>query len=408
MSIQVSRTGGTEYGRYIKALVCGDPGAGKTRFGRTWPNPYYVNANAGLMSIARDNLAFTTVTQVGQVEEILRALQQEAKVREQMLGVPVETVIIDTFDDIQRMLIAERLKTERKESMAQADWGWLGDQCRGLVRAFRNLDMHVIFTCHIKTVQDEDSGKTYVKPQLQGAFVDEIAGYVDLALLFTPRPVPMINEKNEATRRLAFIVQTYPDATHAWVKDRSGQLPMEFELTFEDDYKRIDDMVFGGIDGMNESVIVKEAEQVVQQAPAPVAAAPAPAPAPPVAPPAAPAPAPAPEVVPDPSPASETTAASTTEAPAPQAESAPAPSAPAAAEPTPAPAPEPAPAPPAEPAPAPVAEAPPAPKPEPKPLVCEVCTEPIDQDQADLSSIRFRKRMCRACMKTTKQQQAKG
>lgn len=398
VTLTVQRTGRAEYGRYIKALVCGDPGAGKTRFGRSWPGPFYLNANEGLMSVAADDMPFVDVKSTSTIEEAMVVLRQASDVREKMLGVPVETVIVDTFDDIQRLLIAERLRSERKESMAQADWGWLGDQCRGLVRALRNLDMNVLFLCHIKGVQDEDTGKTSVKPQLQGAFVDEFAGYVDLALLLNAKTVPVVSANNEVGRARAFIVQTYPDPQHSWIKDRSGQLPMEFELNFEDDYKRINDMVFGHVDGMTESRIVKEAEVVVAQA------APAPAPAE------------APLVASDPSPASTTAAASTTEAPAAPVESAPAPSVPAAPESEPKveeepqrahpepEVPEPQPAAPALPDPAPSApQAAAEPAAEEVDMKCERCGDPIeDRDQADLSYIRFRKRLDRKCFREAK------
>lgn len=380
MTIKVQRTGGSEYGHWMKVLVAGDNGSGKTRFGRSWPNPFYLNADAGLMSVAGDKIPFTDIESSRDLEQLLVMLNQKPDVRESMLGVKVETIVVDTFDQISRMFIKERLLAERKETMTMADWGWLGDQLRGLARALRNLDMNVVFTCHIKTTQEEETGKVTVKPMLQGAMQDELAGYVDLALLLTARPSVKI-ENGESVKRLTRLLQSFPDAHHPWLKDRSGKLPMELEIDFEQDYTRIHGLVFAGLDTLAESSVVKEAEEVVATAPEPVAVPAKAAPAKKAA--AAKKAAPKAEPKPDPVVTAD-----------PKVEAAKAEVAEAAVELQPELAPEP--------------EAAPEPTPEPAPgpdvsMVCEECKGPIeDRDQADLSRIRFRKPMCRTCFKAAK------
>lgn len=248
MALKVKRAGADEYGTRIKVLLGGEPGAGKTRLSSTFPDVIYANANAGLMSVVDRQPPFVDINSIEDLTMLRLALAQEAKAREAILKVPVQTVIIDTLDDIQRLLVAERLEAQKKEAMAISDWGWLGDQMRAIIRSFRNLPLHVIFTVHLKTVEDAETGQTFVKPQLQGAMQDEVAAYVDVAGLLKASPVTRIVE-GESRRMLVRVLQTSPDLRHPWLKDRSGKLPMELEVDLNRDYSRIFKLMFpiGGV-----------------------------------------------------------------------------------------------------------------------------------------------------------------
>lgn len=238
MALKVKRAGGAEYGQWVKMLVVGDPGAGKTRTASTWPDVFYASAEGGLMSVADRQPAYVEITKSADLLELVHLLQQKPEVREQMLGVPVQTLVVDTIDEMARILVKERLESEKKTAMAIADWGWLGEQLRNMVRAMRNLDMHVIFNVHVKSSEDSETGRTYFKPGIQGAMGDEIAAYVDLALLLTARPVNAV-ENGVNVKKVVRFFQTHPDPQRPWVKDRSGKLPLEFEVNFDDDFERL-------------------------------------------------------------------------------------------------------------------------------------------------------------------------
>lgn len=258
MSIEVKRTGVAEYGRWIKVLICGDPGAGKTLISSTFPNPIYASAEGGLMSIADRGLPYVQIKSSEDLLSLKMALEQEPSVREKLLGAPIDTLVVDTIDEIQRILIRERLESQKKESMALQDFGWLAEQMRSTIRGLRNLEMNVVFTAHLKSSEDSETGRQFHRPGLQGGIADELPGYVDLALLLKARPVVRV-VGNESRRVIVRTLQTYPDPMHPWVKDRSGKLPQEFNVTFQDDYKRIEEVIYGGIDGGAGDEVVVEA-----------------------------------------------------------------------------------------------------------------------------------------------------
>lgn len=257
--MQIKRTGASDYGRYTKALICGEPGSGKTLISSTWPNPFYASAEGGLMSIADRNIPYVEVKTIDDLLKIKNMLDQDADVREEIIGFPVDTIVIDTIDEVQQIMMRERLRDERIEAMRLADWGWLSENMSAMVRGFRNLDMNVVFTCHVKETSDAESGKTWIKPQLQGAIGDKIAGYVDFAMLLkSSLRSEVVN--GEAKRVLSRELQTFPDPMHPWLKDRSGKLPELFPVNFEDDYERIHGFVFANVDALPEGEVTETAD----------------------------------------------------------------------------------------------------------------------------------------------------
>lgn len=283
MAFEVKTTGADEYGAHVKALIAGEPGSGKTRGGRSWPDVLYVctDPKRGLRSIAADGLRYLVPDSVDELREIGKALMGTPEQVASVFGGPVRTVEIDTIDQVQRMLATEKCRTDRKEALAKNDFGWLGDRLRSIVRGFTNLEMNVIFTVHVKTFIDEQSGKQTVKPQLQGSMADEIAAMVDLALLIRAVPVPGEEDNDVILRRY---YQTYPDERHPWIKDGFGKLPTEMPLDFETDYERFYDAIYGGLK-LPQSVTVVAVEPP-PEAPSPPEPNEPPAPAPAAEPPA--------------------------------------------------------------------------------------------------------------------------
>lgn len=245
MGLLVKRAGREEYGHQIKILIGGHPGAGKTRFSSTAPGVLWAaTGDAGLMSVVDRQCPYVEIESSQDVDQLLKVLQQVKGTQEKFLGFVPQTVVLDTVDGIQRLLIEERLKETKRDQLTVQDFGWLGDQLRGIVRAFRNLPIHTIFTVHLKTVEDQDTGRTTTKPALQGAMADELAAYVDLACVLRANPkTAMVN--GESRKVLIRTAQFAPDNNMPWLKDRSGQLGIEFDVNLNDDFDRIFRSIFG-------------------------------------------------------------------------------------------------------------------------------------------------------------------
>lgn len=226
--IHTQVTGDEEEGHWVKILLCGPAKGGKTLLAVTAPNPLIISAEGGLMSLRGLKVPYVTVKSSDVLLNIKTALDQSPGVTQKMLSMPYPpmTVVIDTLDEIQKIYAKERV-LETGHPLQRDDWSWLGDKLRNFVKGYRDLPLHVVFTCHVSTSTDETTGKTTVMPMLQGSMKDEIAGMVDIAAVMqTKQEIEVVN--NAAVPKVIRIMKTSQDPRHEWLGDRLRILPPEY------------------------------------------------------------------------------------------------------------------------------------------------------------------------------------
>lgn len=98
------------------------------------------------------------------------------------------TMIVDSLTEVQKYAMYHILGVDinvvaldHDVSIPKIqDWGKNAEMLRMLVRAFRDLDMHTIFTALDHTDKDESDGKIMVAPSLPGKLSKEIPAFVDI------------------------------------------------------------------------------------------------------------------------------------------------------------------------------------------------------------------------------------
>lgn len=266
MALRIKTTGAADYGRYVKALITGPPGSGKTVLGSTAPTPLLVSAEGGLMSVADRSVKYAEIETTLELEQLRAVLEQPEDVRTSMLGFGPETIVLDTIDEIQKIFERERLKVTKKESLTMQDFGWLKDRMLDVISSYRNLPMNVVFLCHTKEVTDEEMGTVSVKPGLKGGVADEIAAYMDIVGVITVEEYLDI-DGDEAVSKNRHVLSVQPDRRHGWLKDRSWKLPPRIVLNGKNDFKRIHATVFKD---MTEPAPVAEGVEITPPEPDPV------------------------------------------------------------------------------------------------------------------------------------------
>ena len=100
------------------------------------------------------------------------------------------------------------------------EWGKNLEQIRKFVRAFRDLQMHTLFTALERIDKDDRTGMTTIRPSLSGKMSEEVAAFLDIVMYYY---VKEVRENDETkTQRLLLTRKT---AQHT-AKDRSGKLPV--------------------------------------------------------------------------------------------------------------------------------------------------------------------------------------
>lgn len=141
-----------------------------------------------------------------------------------------KTIVLDSLTEIQKFSmydimtdLAQKRPDLDSDIPGMREWGKNIEQLRKMVRAYRDLPMHTIFTALPREDKDQKTGVVKSKPSLSGKLADEIAGFVDVVMYYY---VKQIGEGSEAEfKRLLLTRKT--DSQIA--KDRSGLLPMVIE-----------------------------------------------------------------------------------------------------------------------------------------------------------------------------------
>jgi len=234
----------TEREDYVKALIYGQPGVGKTylcgsaSIVESMKPVLFIDIEGGIKPVAvnypdvdviRVKDEFTEVG--GRVKLVKTSWERLQDVYEELRkGVKYRTVVIDSLTEAQKMsmysVMARTVQSDPSRDVdipAQRDWGKSGEMVRRMVRAFRDLDCNVLFTALEDQIKDQMSGRVTVTPSLPGKLKFEITAFFDLVLYMYVK-----TERDGDQPAVKRYVLSSPTDKYI-AKDRSGKLPMTLE-----------------------------------------------------------------------------------------------------------------------------------------------------------------------------------
>jgi hypothetical protein len=206
-------------------LVYGEPGAGKTVLAGSaaaveeMSPVLLIDIEGGTFSI-RERYPEVDVVRVQNWDDMQRVYDELYR------GSQYNTVILDSLTEIQKFSMYNIMKELiRREADRDPDvpgmreWLKNTEQMRLLVRAFRDLPIHTIFTALMKVDKDQKTGSVSILPSLSGKLAHEVGGFVDiLTYLYT-------KQIQDTNTRLLLTTNT----ERAVSKDRSDRLPAVIE-----------------------------------------------------------------------------------------------------------------------------------------------------------------------------------
>jgi len=202
MSIQLKNTGDL-HDHGLKVLVYGQAGCGKTTLAKTLPKPVVLSAEGGLLSLKDDNIPFIEIKSMTDLHEAFSWLEDSDE---------FESVVLDSISEIAEVVLAHEKKINKD---GRAAYGEMDVQLSEIIRAFRDLDMHVLMTAKLEKQQDE-MGRMLYFPSLPGnKTAQKLPYFFDEVLALR------IEKDDEGKTQRALMC----DSDGLWLaKDRSGRL----------------------------------------------------------------------------------------------------------------------------------------------------------------------------------------
>lgn len=211
---------------FVKVLLYGKNGKGKTRTGAKAPKVILLDCNEkGTKSIRAypgvEVFPAKTWEDIVWFYWYLRSKEHDR-----------QTVVIDTITGMQGICMKQVLKEaedrdpNKDPAMASMrDYGKVNQLMREILLNFRNLPMHVVFIAQERSFDNEETGETEKVPDLSPGSRSMATACVDFIGHIRSKEVRSVNKKTKKeTKAWRTIMLIGPHETYL-TKDRSGVLP---------------------------------------------------------------------------------------------------------------------------------------------------------------------------------------
>jgi phage nucleotide-binding protein len=219
---------------FLKALIFGATGKGKTSTAKTLDTEHtlIISAESGLLPLAGKKFTVWNIESWDDMAEVYRRLTADD------MKAKFKTIFIDSLTEINELAKDRIVKKDRPglgkevgkvydDLMTQQDYQLLQTRMLRMVRAFRDLPYHVIFTCLESQTKDEKTGEIFIAPSVNGKLALNIGGYFDFVFR-------MITKQDGDKLDYYFVTGSTEQAVG---KDRSGMLglyePASWSVVFK-------------------------------------------------------------------------------------------------------------------------------------------------------------------------------
>lgn len=170
--------------QFIKALVVGDYGTGKSVFGASFPEPILLfDFDKGALSYRgkRCDVMQYSISQKGWNEFSTEFTKKLLEVKEGKY----KTVIFDSTSLLTDLAMEQALMLDPKRSptggpLWNVHYGMVRNLVEGKLRQLLQLNCNVLVIAHLEIVTDKESGNIMcVQPLLPGALSTKLPGYFD-------------------------------------------------------------------------------------------------------------------------------------------------------------------------------------------------------------------------------------
>lgn len=218
----VNVAGKTDVRNKVRMLLVGERQLRYEFMDRTMSDPIFIRFDNSVDPLATEGHTYTVITCSDDIKDLALALK-ESDVR--------FTIAVDTVEQLQRMLMTERLNREGRDYIKGDDYNWMASMMGAIFRLLNDTGNHVVYLSGVRHMNPEgDFG--YTLPGIFGSFGEQVQEYVDYALHYDYFSESTVNEDLTVEIKNTTFLRTEPDARHPWIFDSTGLSEKE-ELTLD-------------------------------------------------------------------------------------------------------------------------------------------------------------------------------
>lgn len=200
--------------KYVKCVVYGDSGNGKTFLCSTAPRPIIISAEDGLLSVSDFDLPVIKVKSLREAEQAFKMAKDG----------PYDTICLDSLSELAELILEEYKPQEKDPRKAYLK---MGEDLTRFLRKVRGLEKNVVILVKLGTLTDEFTETTVHAPGTPGkAFTQSLPYFFDLVLCLR------VDIKGKR------YIQTQPDLQYK-AKDRSNKLNVKEEANLTTIFNKI-------------------------------------------------------------------------------------------------------------------------------------------------------------------------
>lgn len=158
--------------RFIRVVLQGPPGSGKTVLATQFPKPYFIDLDVNLGGPIRFCKEHKLPLPVGydtidrdETGRIVPIPERYARLDKLLLAAQsnpdIETIVIDSATNLADVLIAETLRKQNKPAMSKQEWGFFFSYGKALMATLTQMRKHIVLTAHEKVNKKEDGSIAY-------------------------------------------------------------------------------------------------------------------------------------------------------------------------------------------------------------------------------------------------------
>jgi len=160
----------------LSAAVYGKSGTGKTTFGASFPKPFFLDIDGGLLSVRGQDISYVDLTPGKGVTwpDILDAIGEGKK------G-DYESIIVDSLTGLADLCMESVLQLNRRAGQKPNfdDWAAYANKVKDFIVRLLASGKNTLLICHEAADKDELTGYVWMLPAIQGQMKGKISNYFD-------------------------------------------------------------------------------------------------------------------------------------------------------------------------------------------------------------------------------------